>query len=74
MFVDFDVSCTGLVSEDQFHRVLHTIGLADIVSHDELDAIMKRFCVSFQNEYKSKQFSIISCENESGHSRREAGH
>jgi hypothetical protein len=50
MFADFDKPMCGLVSEDQFHRVLHTLGLADLTTPSELDAIIKRFQVrSIQN-------------------------
>lgn len=43
MFEDFDRPQCGLVSENQFHRVLHTLGLANITTPSELDAIVKRF-------------------------------
>lgn len=46
MFQDFDQPQTGLVSVNQFHRVLHTLGLADLVTTSELEAIIKRFGVS----------------------------
>jgi hypothetical protein len=45
MFQDFDIPQAGLVSVDQFHRVLHTLLLADIVTVSELEAIIKRFGV-----------------------------
>ncbi|XP_021944128.2 uncharacterized protein LOC110842654 [Folsomia candida] len=45
MFQDFDQPQTGLVSVNQFHRVLHTLGLADLVTTSELEAIIKRFGV-----------------------------
>lgn len=46
MFQDFDKPQCGLVSENQFHRVLHTLGLANIVTTSELESIMKKFQVS----------------------------
>lgn len=46
MFADFDKPQCGLVSTDQFHRVLHTLGLASITTTSELEAIIKRFSVS----------------------------
>jgi len=45
MFQDFDKPQTGLVSEDQFHRVLHTLNLANTATTSELEAIIKRFLV-----------------------------
>jgi hypothetical protein len=45
MFQDFDVPQAGLVSNNQFHRVIHTLGLASIVTMSELEAIVKRFGV-----------------------------
>ncbi|CAL8106536.1 unnamed protein product [Orchesella dallaii] len=45
MFADFDKPQCGLVSVNQFHRVLHTLGLASIVTTSELEAIIKRFSV-----------------------------
>jgi len=45
MFQDFDIPQAGLVSVDQFHRVLHTLGLAHIVTNSEMEAIFKKFGV-----------------------------
>ena len=45
MFFDFDQPQNGLVSQDQFHRVLHTVGLAEILTQRELEAICKKFLV-----------------------------
>ena len=45
MFFDFDQPQHGLVSQDQFHRVLHTVGLAEILTQREFEAICKKFLV-----------------------------